>query len=740
MWGLPAVIFMAVSVDLERKIFTLQTDHTMYQMKADEYGVLLHTYYGRRTEIWDYSYLIDYENHGFSGNPYEAGGRREYSLDVLPQEYPSWGGGDYRTSALKVRYADGSSSCELRYMGYEVLDGKYSLDGLPAVYGQQRDRAQTLQIFLEDTVRRIRVTLSYGVMENLDLITRAVKVTNIGEETVKLERVLSASVDFTNGGFDLMTFYGRHVKERTPQRAPLTHGVKCVESTRGTSSHQQNPFLILCDGDANEEQGSCYGFSLLYSGDFLGAAELDQFGQTRVALGIHPGNFCWTLARGESFLAPEAALAYSGSGMGELSRIYHRAFRNNLCRGKYKKARRPVLLNSWEGVYFDFDGEKLIRMAREAADLGVELFVMDDGWFGSRDDDNSGLGDWYVNEKKLGCSLGELSRQIHSFGMSFGIWFEPECISEDSDLYRSHPDWAFRVPGKSPVRSRNQLVLDFSRQDVRDHVFAQMCQVLDGAQVEYLKWDFNRSISDVYSASLPADRQGEVLHRYVLGLYEVLERLNSRYPDMLVEGCSGGGGRFDAGMLYYTPQIWCSDDTDAIERLTIQYGTSFGYPISAVGSHVSKCPNEQTGRSTPLGTRAVVAMAGTFGYELDVNNMPPEEKEAVRGQIREFHKYYDLIQDGRYYRLTDPENNQGCHAWEFAAEDGSEALVCAVALQIQPNGPAYILRVKGLKADGVYEMDGNDYLGGALMEAGFPVPRAREEYDSFRFHFVEKKA
>ena len=727
---------MAIVLNEKKDLFTLQTDHTMYQMKVDDCGVLLHTYYGKKTSVCDYSYLITYADRGFSGNPYEKEDDRTYTLDALPQEYPSYGSGDYRTSALKVRYPNGSNACELRYAGYEIRPGKYSIPGLPAIYATEDTKAETLILRLEDTTRQILVSLYYGVLENLDMITRSVTVQNTGESPLYLERVLSTCLDFQQAGYELQTFYGRHVKERTPQRALLQHGVWTIGSTRGASSHQHNPFFILCGQDTTEDVGSCYGCSFLYSGDFLGAAEVDQFDQTRVVMGIHPENFCFQLEPDQIFHAPEAAMVYSEAGFATLSHRYHNAYRNNLCRGKFRKTRRPVLLNSWEGVYFDFDGDKLVRMAKEAAELGVELFVMDDGWFGKRDDDKSGLGDWAVNEKKLGCTLAELSERIHEFGMKFGIWFEPECISEDSDLYREHPDWALQVPGKRPVRSRSQLVLDFSRKEVREHVFEQMCEVLDQTKIEYLKWDFNRSISDIYSIVLPKGRQGEVAYRYVLGLYEILERLGKRYPDMLIEGCSGGGGRFDAGMLYYTPQIWCSDDTDAIERLTIQYGTSFAYPVSTMGAHVSQCPNEQTGRNTPFETRAAVAMAGTFGYELDVNQMSAEEKEAVRSQIQEFKNDYDLIQYGSYYRLTDPNHNGGHHAWEFVSEDQREALVCAVALQIHPNGPAAILKFKGLKEDAIYEMNGGKYPGGALMEAGIPVPRANVEYESFRFHAV----
>lgn len=730
---------MAILLDSENNVFTLQTNHSMYQMKADRYGVLLHTWFGEKGKNFDYSYLITYADRGFSGNPYDVDDERTYSLDALPQEYPTYGSGDYRGSALKVRYPDGTTSCELRYVKHEVLEGKYSIPGLPAIYQMPENKADTLVITLEDTRKVFYVHLYYGVMEDLDIITRSVRIENHSDAPIYLENVQSTCVDYLHGEFDLHTFYGRHVKERNYQRAAIHHGIQSVGSTRGMSSHQYNPFLILSDKDTTETSGNCYGFSFLYSGDFLGSAEFDTYNQTRLLLGIHPGNFQYRLEPDETFCSPEVAMSYSNKGLEHLSHTYHRTYRNNLCRGKFKKARRPVLLNSWEGVYFDFNGEKLLQMARDAASMGIELFVMDDGWFGKRDKDVSGLGDWFVNEKKLGCTLGELSEQIHALGLQFGIWFEPECVSEDSDLYRAHPDWALKVPGKAPTRSRYQLVLDFSRADVRDYIFKQMCQVLDSARIEYLKWDFNRSISDIYSAVLPSDKQGEVAHRFILGLYDMLDKLGRRYPNMLIEGCCGGGGRFDAGMLYYSPQIWGSDNTDAIERLTIQYGSSFCYPISAIGSHVSQCPNEQTGRYTPINTRATVAMSGTFGYELDVNHMTPAEKEVVKSQIFEFKKYYDLIQYGRYYRLTDPMKTKDYHCWQFAAEDKSEALLCVVALHIRPNGPGCWTKLRGLDPDGIYEINGEEYPGDVLMNAGIPLPKATEEYESFRIHIQKKK-
>lgn len=730
---------MAILADRNNSLFTLCTKSSMYQMKVDQYGVLLHTYYGKRTENMDFSYLIQRRDHGFSGNPYEAETDRTYSLDTLPQEYSCFGGGDYRESALQVRDSWGASALELRYDSYEIQKGKYAIPGLPAFYEEEPDQAETLVITMKNERKNLLVKLYYSVFEELDFLTRAVMVKNYSEEPIYLERAMSLCLDQPYGDWDWITFYGRHEMERQMSRTPIHHGIQSSGGLRGTSSHQYNPFVMLSDHTATETQGNCYGFSFLYSGNFLAEVEKDQFNQTRLLMGIHPGNFCYKLEKEECFYTPEIAMVYSGEGFEKMSHIFHRAIRNNLCRGKFKNARRPVLINNWEGTYFDFTGEKLLAMAKDAKEMGVELFVMDDGWFGKRDDDNSGLGDWQVNEKKLGCTLKELSEKIHDLGMKFGIWYEPECISMDSDLYREHPDWAFQVPGRNPVRSRNQLVLDFSRKDVRDHIFDEMTKVLDGADVDYLKWDFNRSICDVYSAQLPSDRQGEVLHRYVLGLYEFLERLGKRYPDMLLEGCNGGGGRFDAGMLHYTPQIWCSDDTDAVERLEIQYGTSFCYPVSTMGAHVSACPNHQTGRTVPLGTRATVAMAGTFGYELDPAKLTSGEKAEIREQISRFKEYYELIQRGDYFRLTSPSGDKHYAAWEFVSPDQKEILVSVVASKVRTNDPPSRLLFRGLKENSIYILEGAEYTGGALMYAGFPLPEAKEEYQSWNFHFTIKE-
>ena len=729
---------------------TLQTKNTTYQMKTDRQGTLLHTYYGQKTDRTDKSYWISYRDRGFSGNPY--GMDRAYSLDTLPQEYSCFGTGDYRISALKVKNTDGSAASALRYVSHEITEGKYSLPGLPAAYGT-KEEAQTLIVTLRDCATNLKVELYYGVLEEIDLITRAIRITNDGKGSIVLQKAASLSIDWQSGAYDRLTFCGRHTMERNPERARITHGVQSVGSVRGTSSHQSNPFMMICDESATEKEGDCYGFSFVYSGEFLMETEKDQTEQTRLVCGIHPDNFEWTLKPGESFVTPEVLMAY-GKGFGAVSRTFHQAIREHICRGEWKHKRRPVLINNWEGTYFDFTGDRLVDIAREAAALGVELFVMDDGWFGRRDDDNSGLGDWYPNEEKLGCTLQELGERITALGMEFGIWFEPEGISEDSDLYRAHPEWAVRIPGRKPCLSRNQLVLDFSRKDVQDYVIDRLKAVLSQAPISYVKWDFNRSICDKYSGALPKERQGEMAHRFVLGLYRVLEELIRAFPHILFEGCSGGGGRFDAGMLYYTPQIWCSDNTDAIERLKIQYGTSFGYPVSTMGSHVSAVPNHQTGRITPLSTRGCVAMAGTFGYELDVNRMTEAEKTEVREQIALFKKHYDLIQYGSYYRLCSPFAGT-VTVWETVSPDGTEALVSAVYHHVQSNPAPVYVRLGGLREDRMYRLEligareewtlpvngGEDIFGqgqilsgAALMHCGLMVPEALNGFQAWQIY------
>lgn len=719
---------MAISYHQHNQIFTLETKHTTYQMKVDSHGFLLHLYYGKKTAgVMDY--LLSYYDRGFSGNPYDAGEDRTYSLDVLPQEYPSLGSGDYRNCALILRNGDGSDCCDLRYVSYQIKKGKYGLNGLPAVYAPQEE-AETLEILLEDPVLDIQVVLLYGILEEEDIITRSAKIINRGTGRVVLEKASSACLDFLCGDFDLISFYGRHAMERNFQRSRITHGCSSIGSRRGTSSHQYNPAVILAASDTTEEAGSCYGMMFVYSGNFLFEAEKDQFGQTRALMGLQSDLFHYPLESGETFFVPETVLSYSDQGFSGLSLLYHRCIRDHIIRGKYAFSPRPVLLNSWEAAYFDFSAETIVGLARDASELGIDLVVMDDGWFGERDDDNGGLGDWYVNQKKLGCTLGELIEQVNQLDVRFGIWIEPEMVSENSRLYREHPDWAIQIPGRKPIRGRNQLVLDFSRKEVREHIFGQICAVLDQGNVEYIKWDMNRSLAEIYSA---VTEPGKVAYDYVLGVYDFLEKLIQKYPNLLIEGCSGGGGRFDAGMLYYTPQIWCSDNTDAVDRVKIQYGTSFFYPIASMGSHVSAVPNHQTGRSVSLHTRSVVAMAGTFGYELDPGKLTPKEKEEVKEQVAQYKKYAAWIRQGDYYRLSDPFQSE-TGAWMFVSADRSQALLNVVMLEIHGNMTVSYIKLKGLDADGIYEdvQSGRRFSGSALMNAGLPMCVEMGEYRAYQ--------
>ena len=724
-------------------LFTLHTKNSTYQMKVDDKGILLHTYYGKRTDETDYSYLISFADRGFSGNIAAARGDRTYSLDYLPQEFPVCGSGDYRVSCLNADLGAGVNDCLLFFDSYRTYRGKYSLEGLPAMFAKDGDLVETLEILLKDYKDDLYVRLLYGVFEDHDMITRSVIIENKTGQDVKLSRVMSTCLDFSDKDLDMIHFYGKHAGERQVERLPLFHGITELRSTRGTSSHQHNPFVIVAKKDTNENMGECCGFSLVYSGGFHVQAETDQIDQVRLVMGMDDSDFLWTLYPGEKFTAPEVCMTYSGSGLGTLSRSIHDGFYRHLIRSPWKDKRRPVLVNNWEATYFNFDGKVLLDIAREAAKMDLDMLVLDDGWFGKRDDDYSGLGDWFVNEKKLGCSLKELSAQIHEMGLSFGLWFEPEMISEDSDLYRAHPEWAMVVPGREPIRGRSQLVLDMSREDVVEYIKERLFDIMDSADIRYIKWDMNRSLALAYGELFPRERQGELRHRYVLGLYEVMEALLARYPELLLEGCSGGGGRFDAGMLYYAPQIWCSDNTDAIERLKIHYGTSFGYPMSAVSAHVSVCPNEQNGRVTPLKTRGICAMQGAFGYELDLGKMTEAEKEEVKAQVKTFKKHYKLFQFGDYYRISSPFENGDFTAWEYADREGKEACLSVVFTDLHGNPAPHIVKFEGLCKEKRYEVsrDGEplgEFSGAALMNGGLLLPVPRENYDSCQFYVREK--
>lgn len=723
---------MPITYNPKNQLFSLETRNTTYQLRIDEYGVVQHVYYGAKIH-GDADYIIRYACRGFGASIPDTGAWRDYELDTIQREYPTIGVGDFRNSALIVENADGSECVDPRYVSYEIRNGKYALAGLPAVYANEK-QAQTLSVITRDAVSGIQIELLYGVLPDIDIITRSVRITNAGKEAVVLKKAASACLDFLYGDYDLINFHGTHCGERQKQRLPIGASRQTVGSRRGTSSHQNNPAVIVAEKGATEASGGCYGLVFVYSGDFAIEAEKTQFDQTRVVVGLQTEHFQYPLPVGQTFTVPETMMTFSETGFAMMSQRFHYAMLHHLCRGKYANADRPVLINSWESAYMDFDGQTIYQLAEEASKLGIDMVVMDDGWFGHRNDDNTSLGDWFVNEKKLGCTLSQLIERINKLGVKFGIWIEPEMISEDSELYRKHPDWILRIPGRQPVRSRNQLVLDFSRKEVRDAIFADICAVLDQGNVEYVKWDMNRSLEDIWSCERAT---GAVTYDYMLGVYDFLEKLIARYPDMLLETCSGGGGRFDAGMLYYSPQIWCSDNTDALDRIKIQYGTSFFYPVASMGAHVSACPNHQTGRTIDLNTRGVVAMSGTFGYELNPALLSREEKAEIKEQIIQYKKRRKLIRNGRYYRLTDPFSSNVV-AWAFVSPDRKGVLLNTVIQEVHGARELYYVKLRGLQPEATYKnvVTGKKYSGSALMKVGFPIPEMKGNVPAYQVYLT----
>lgn len=730
----------SVKFDEKNKVFTLYTANTAYQMKVSEHGHLLHLYYGARIADEDVSWLIPKVVRSHESNPAEAGEDRVYSLCAYPQEFSSNDAGDYRIPSIELINPDGSYAFVGKYKSFRMYPGKYRLDTLPCLFAKDEEEAQTLEIVLEDEVTGACVKLYYGVFYEKDVITRAAVFCNYTEGRVVLERMMSASLDFMTGDYDLIGLFGHHYYERQTDRKRLRHGLTQLASCRGVSGHFHNPFAVLCSTDADETHGDAYGFALMYSGNFVFEAEVDGYSQTRAAMGIHPKQFRFSLESGECFEAPEAVLTYSQQGFSGLSHSFHDIFRENACESRFVRERRPVLINSWEPFGFRFDSERLLKTAALSKELGAELFVLDDGWFGARDNDRAGLGDWTANEKKLPGGIPALAEKIHGLGLQFGLWFEPEMVNEDSDLYRAHPDWCLRVPGRAPSKSRHQLCLDLSRPDVCDYIIASVNGVLDAGGVDYVKWDYNRYVCDVYSSYYPPERQGEIYHRYVLGLYRILDGIVKAHPDILFEGCSGGGGRFDGAMLTYFPQIWCSDNTDAPARLTIHYGTSFGYPVSAMGAHISVCPNKKTGRSVPWKTRAVTAMHGTFGYELDPAKMTLEERAECAAWTAFYKKYGSLISFGDYDRLSSPYDDSIFTAWQFLAKDGSEGLVFAVLQEISIVDKNSYVKLRGLQKDAFYEIYSEDgekiqRIGGAALEhIGLLLPNTCPQYSAFALY------
>lgn len=718
------VIIINIFYNEKDKAFKLRANNTDYMMKVCEEGYLAHVYYGNKVPDEDLTYLLRLDESPFT--PATNDRDRASFMDTLPFEYPCFGLGDYRESAFKIMDANGMSTCDLRYVSHKMYEGKPKLEGLPATFATEESGCSTLEITMYDKYADIEVVLIYTAFDKLDVITRSAVITNKSEKPFKITRALSACVDFDTDKMDMITLNGSWARERAVERCRLHHGKQLVDSCRGESSHQNNPFVALCDNNADEDKGEVFGFNFVYSGNFYAQAEVTQHKKTRFLMGINPLDFEWLLEKGESFTCPEEVMVHSDEGIGKMSRTFHDLYRNNLIRGEYKDKRRPILINNWEATYFNFDTDKLIDIAKEASKLGIEMLVMDDGWFGHRDSDNSSLGDWFVYEKKLKGGLKYLVDEVNKLGMKFGIWFEPEMISPDSELYKAHPDWAIQIKGRPLTLCREQYVLDYSRKEVRDYVYGMMKKILDSANIEYIKWDMNRQLTEVGSATLPADRQRELWHRYVLGVYDLMDRLTTDYPHILLENCSGGGARFDPGMLYYSPQIWCSDDTDAIERLKIQHGTSMCYPCSAMGAHVSDCPNHTVGRNTPFKTRGHVAMVGTFGYELDVTRIPQEDRDAIPAQIEEFNKFNKLVRTGDHYRIGNMFEDNTWDAWEFVAKDKSEALFEFVQVLARPNERSRRIKLKGLEPEAYYYEESEPdkkISGAALMNAGINIAK-----------------
>ena len=721
------------------KLFRLASGDMEYVIGVVDGIYVGHVYYGKKMGDGRCGYFLRTGEAPFVPS---VNWREKCSFaDAFPWEYSTWGMGDYRDSCLNVRDPEGFRGCELHYEGYRILEGKPEISGMPATFCRDGEGGggMTLELTCRDKVLGLKAILRYSIFADSEAVMRSVELVNEGHGVLYLERALTACLDMDMEEGDLLTLGGSWSRERHMVRRPLAMGKQLVSSFRGESGHQDHPFLAVMGKGAGQDQGEVYAMHFVYSGNFVAEAEVNQFGSLRLLMGINPEGFEWVLNPGESFATPEVVCVYSDEGLGKMTHILHDLYRGHLIRSPYLHRRRPVLINNWEATYFDFNTEKLLEIAREASKRGIEMLVMDDGWFQGRHTDSGSLGDWNVDENKLKGGLPYLVGEVQKLGMGFGIWFEPEMVSPDSDLYRAHPDWAIQIPGREPVQSRAQYVLDLSRPEVVDYVYEAVASVLRSAPVSYVKWDMNRQMTDVGSTYLGKGRQGELFHRYVLGLYSLQERLTREFPELLLENCASGGARFDPGMLYYSPQVWCSDNTDVIERLAIQEGTALLYPLSAMGAHVSACPNHVVGRITPFATRGHVAMAGAFGYELDITKLPEGEKRLIERQVETYHELYPLMLEGDYYRIASWAENHKYDCWQVVAKDKSEALVTYVQVLAEPNCHSRKIRLKGLDPEAEYQQEDNGqrYKGALLMYGGVLMPRMEGDFASAMIRFIQ---
>lgn len=709
---------MGIAVNRAGDTFHLYNQEISYIMKVLPNRQLGQIYFGKRIQIpEDCSYFLETSSRPMSSCVFDTDNR--FSMEHIRQEYGVFGTSDYRMPATEVLQENGSRISEFRFQEYRIQAGKPKLPGLPATYVENEEEAETLVIRLADPLTGLELELFYTIFAAGGILARSARFVNQGEQELHLQSTMSLCLDLPDSGYDMIQFSGAWARERYPKTRRLEQGIQSVGSIRGNSSHNHNPFMILKRPTADEFQGEAIGFSLIYSGNFLAQVEVDAYDTARVLLGIHPHCFDWKLDPSEEFQTPEAVMVYTDQGLNHLSQTFHRLYQKRLARGYWRDRVRPILINNWEATYFDFTEGKLVEIAEKARECGVELFVLDDGWFGKRCGEQAGLGDWVANPDRLKNGITGLAQRIEDLGMKFGLWFEPEMVNQDSDLYREHPDWIIQAPGRRNSHGRYQYVLDFSRKEVVDRIYEMMDKILSEAKVSYIKWDMNRSITECYSAALPPDRQGEVYHRYILGVYDLYERLTSKFPQVLFESCASGGGRFDPGMLYYAPQCWTSDDSDAVERIKIQYGTSYCYPVSSMGTHVSVVPNHQINRITPLYTRANVAYFGTFGYELDLNTLTAGEQEEVKGQIAFMKQYRQLFQFGIFYRLQSPFKHN-TSAWMVVSDDRKEAIVGWYRVLNGVNLPYTRLRLRGLSEGLPYRVNGESaiHYGSELMNAG----------------------
>lgn len=709
---------MTIYVNQETKEFHLCNNNVSYIFRVlEKSNQLEHLYYGKKlTHRESFTHLIEREIRP-SCNLFEHD--HTSSLEHIKQEYPSFGTTDYRQPAHMITDKIGSTITNFQYKDYKLLKGKPALDNLPAVYTEQSEEADTLEITLTDEVLRATLLLSYTIFRDRNVICRNARFINESDSPFFLDNAMSASVDLPDDQFEMIHLAGAWAREAHMEVQPLTKGIQSVYSSRGASSHAHNPFLALRRYNGTEHTGEVYGFSLVYSGNFLAQAEVDTYGVSRVMMGINPFQFRWKLKPGEVFQTPECIMVYTHEGLNGMSQTFHELYRERLARGYWRDRARPILINNWEATYFNFNEEKILSIAKTAQSLGIELFVLDDGWFGNRNDDTSSLGDWFANEAKLPNGIKGLAEKINKIGMKFGLWFEPEMVCKDTALFKEHPDWIIATPNRTPSHGRNQFILDFSRKEVVEHIFQLMVTIIEDSNISYIKWDMNRYMTETYSSSLPIDQQGELSHRYILGVYSLYEKLLAKYPEMLFESCAGGGARFDPGMLYYAPQAWASDNTDAVERLKIQYGTSLVYPLSSIGSHVSTVPNHQVERITPMETRANVAYFGTFGYELDITKLTKEEQEKVMLQTAFMKEHRDFIQKGTFYRLLSPFDSNEV-SWMVVARDKKKAIVGYYKVLAKPNERYNRIKLTGLDPDKRYAIEGKDtkHYGDELMNIG----------------------